>query len=219
MTQIGCPRGAFIPVIVTRPHPSYATNTAVVLAPGRNYDMSRPLLARCAETLAEAGITTVRFDWAYTASGGEASEDNDNELEDLRTALVHARELDGIEHVVLAGKSMGSRVAARAAADEEGVVGLMLLTPALHTENDASAPWPGREALWSVDIPTFIAVGDADPLCCLEELGAVMPRFPQRPRVIVAPGDHGFNCVEDPAQTAVSLNAVANTVATWAADR
>ncbi len=181
------PRGA---VVVAEEHrPDRPARTAVVLAPGRGYHRRLPLHKRIAERLAAAGFLVVRFDWAFTEAGGEASADLSAELEDLATVLERVQAHPWVEHVVVLGKSMGARLAVRRASEDPSIEGVALLTPPVAHEGQPM-PWPGLEALVERQVPCLVVVGDRDPWCTLEDLAAFVDRWPSRPPVVVLPGDH-----------------------------
>jgi predicted alpha/beta-hydrolase family hydrolase len=173
--------------------PAAGNGAAVVLAPGQGYHRGRPILVRSAEALAAAGFVALRFDWAYTAVKGQASEDLSAERDDLEAALAHVRGLEGVTKVVLAGKSLGSLVAlARASEKHDDLAGLVLLTFPMHPPGVPSPRSEGVERLSRVKVPTLVIQGDADPLGDLSLLYALAAEGTGRPRVVVVPGDHGL---------------------------
>lgn len=204
------PRGATVPLLIQ--HAS--RRLAAVIAPGRRYDMRKPLLERCADQLARAGFMAVRFDWAGVKTG-ELSPDLRDEVEDLTAVVAHVREQFGATHVLLVGKSLGAAVVARAAPSINGVIGAGLLTPPMHVMNHPDQPTDWLDPMLDLACPLLIAVGDADPICSLDALVSVLPRFDIPPRVVVVPGDHTFGKLP-PDQGRVSEDAVAAALGAWA---
>jgi len=113
--------------------PEKPNGVAVVIAPGQGYHKDLPLIVESAKALADAGFLAVRFDWAYFTAKGQRSADLKPEMDDLEASIHFARQQEGIEKVVIAGKSLGSMVALnRAAARPDDLAGLALLTFPIH---------------------------------------------------------------------------------------
>jgi predicted alpha/beta-hydrolase family hydrolase len=189
VVKVSTPRGATFEASLHTP--AMANGTAVVLAPGQGYHRELPILKRSAEALAAAGFTALRFDWAYTAAKGNASEDLSAEREDLEAAIARARALPGVTKVVVGGKSLGSVVAfSRALEKSDDLAGLLLLTFPLH--EPGGRPRPGVERFGEAAVPTLVVQGDRDPLGSLMALYDVASQAKHAPRVVVVPGDHSY---------------------------
>lgn len=100
----------------------------VVLAPGAGAGMAHPFLAAVARGLADAGLAVVRLDFPYRTAGKRAPDP----MPVLQAAL---REVAAAAlargPVVLAGKSMGGRVATMVA-DELGAAGVVVFGYPFH---------------------------------------------------------------------------------------
>jgi predicted alpha/beta-hydrolase family hydrolase len=203
--------------------PAKANGTAVVLAPGQGYHRGMPLMVRSAEGLASAGFTALRFDWAYWTAKGKASADLATEAEDLDAAVAHARGLDGVKRVILAGKSLGSLVALRRAAaskDASAYAGVALLTFPVHDPGSPARRRAGVDDLLALATPSLIVTGDRDPLCWLTSLYTLVSEAKHAPSIVVVPGDHGLagpTPVE--AETAENVDLAVRALVLWARRR
>lgn len=201
--------------------PVEPTGTIVVIGPGRGYHKDLPFLKRTAEELQKVGVAALRFDWAYFTAKTKHAPDLSTELEDLEGAIAFAKAVEGVKHVVLAGKSLGSVAAVmRASTKHDDLAALMLLTWPIHRPKQPEAIMPMAQALqkdW--DKPWLIACGDADPYSELKPLYALAGGCTRVPRLVIAPGDHGFNGpkgMEDKATTAANVDFAAHGIARWA---
>lgn len=217
--SIATPRGVTLEGVLHLP--AQPTGVIVVIGAGRGYHMGLPFLVRTAEHLQQVGVAALRFDWAYHTAKGQHSPDLAVELEDLEAALAFARGVEGVRHVVLAGKSLGSVAAVmRASAHADDLAGLMLLTWPIHPPGNAAEPFPaGQEFARSWQKPWLIACGDADPFSDLGALYALAANCAHPPRLVIAPGDHGFNGPrgrEDEAGMQANVDLAARGIARWA---
>jgi predicted alpha/beta-hydrolase family hydrolase len=209
--EIPTPRGAKLKALLDLP--KSPSGTAVALAPGQAYSMEKPILARAAQGLAAAGVTALRFDWAYHTAGKQPSADLANEVEDYRAAIDHVRRLPGIWKVALAGKSLGSHAALRCAAHDPTLAGAALLTFPLHDE-DSDRARPGAHLLREVGIPTLIISGDADPICTMPRLRAFVAKLVRKPEVVIVRGGHGYE-TKDPAETDRNIGEAVDALVKW----
>ncbi len=211
VTAIATPRGARIELLLDRP--AQSNGTAVVLAPGRGYNMRKPLLETCARRLAAARFLAIRFDWAYTTAKGEPSEGFRDEFEDMDAAIAFAGKQPGIRKVLLAGKSMGSVLGlVRAATKPDDLGGLALLTFPVQ-------PGGPSDRLPDVKVPLLVVTGDNDPLGPLAPLYATAARCATPPRIVIVPGDHGFAEGGDAAKEAENVAFAADALVLWARRR
>jgi len=128
------------------------------------------------------------FDYPYMLAGRRSPDRPPVLLEAHRTALAAARA--GREGpVVLAGKSMGSRIGCHLAAEEPAVRALLCL----------GYPLVGRgggvreEALLALRAPVLFVQGSRDPLCPLDRLEEVRRRMTAPSALhVVEGGDHSL---------------------------
>ena len=209
--EIPTPRGVKLKALLDLP--KAPGGTAVVLASGQAYPMDRPILARAAQALAGAGVTALRFDWAYLTAGKKPSPDLAAEVEDFRAAIDHARRLPGIWKVAIAGKSLGGHAALRCARLDPTLAGAALLTFSLHDENSDRLR-PGALVIRDVTIPILIVSGDADPICTMKRLREFLAKLPRKPEVVMVKGGHGYE-TKDARETDQSIGRAAESLVAW----
>lgn len=180
------------------------TGPVVVICPplGFSMIMSHRGLRHLAESAAQAGLPTLRFD--YHGTGDSAGSDHepgrvDAWIASVGHAIDEARRLTGAQDVVLIGVRIGSLLASYAAAARSDVAGLVAWAPVasgraqvreFHAVGQLMSgyePTPG-------DIPegAVVAAGFLFTKESIERLGeldiARLPRAPA-PRVLVVPRD------------------------------
>jgi predicted alpha/beta-hydrolase family hydrolase len=187
--------------------PGDANKTGVVIAHGAANDMNNSLIVAVAEGLANAGYTTLRFNFPYKEKG-KKSPDAESTLI-LTWQSVVSRLLENerfpVDRVVAVGKSMGGRIASQmVAADQMAVEALIFLGYPLHA--------PGRtnklrdSHLYEIKTPMLFFAGTKDPLCNMEKLHEVLQRLPGRYDLeIVDGGDHSFRLPKSSPRTSESV--------------
>ena len=142
---------------------------ALVLCHGRHEGMDTPLVAALARLASEEGLWTLRFNFAFQASGAEPSAEHADEIADLREAIVYARATAGTDAVFVAGRGLGAWATVAAATDET-VAGAILLGLAFEGQPERRI---ALQRLDEFEIPTLILVGfesDRTDLPALQEL-------------------------------------------------
>ncbi len=162
----------------------------LVLAHGRSNTMNVPLVRKLAECAAETGYVALRFNFRYVDARGQASRDLAAEEDDLLGAVRFARKALSSQPIIVAGKSMGARVCARASADPDvaGVIALGYpLHPMFRPEARNPPEWPRLVK------PALFVQGVHDPFCDLARLNEELPRLPQPHELVVIPNaGHSF---------------------------
>jgi predicted alpha/beta-hydrolase family hydrolase len=156
----------------------------VVLAPGAGAGMEHPFLAAVARGLAAAGLLVVRMDFPYRTEG--------RRVPDRLPVLLDAMRAVVRDHVrtpfVLAGKSMGGRVATMLA-DEAGARGVVVFGYPFHPPR---RPLQTRtEHLAALRSPALILQGERDVFGTRAEVAG----YPLSPAIEVhwlADGDHSL---------------------------
>lgn len=165
----------------------------VILAHGAGGAMDTPFLNTVARGLAAEGLRVARFEFPYMRARREQGKNRPpDRVPVLREAWLSAiQELggaNGVDRVVIGGKSMGGRLASMVA-DEAGVRALFCLGYPFHP--------PGNTANLRVEhlehlrTPTLIVQGTRDPFGTREEVEgyALSPAI----RVLwLEDGDHSF---------------------------
>lgn len=225
--QLATPRGARIEVLAEFPAGATGPVAAVVIAPGANYPMRRPLMEATASELLARGVAVWRFDWAYTSRqpAGRPSPRLADELEDLRSVVEKARSDSRVaaDRLFVAGKSLGSGVAWQVLASDPGIRGGVLLTPVCSERNGAAVvsiadenyPGVARERR-----PLLLVAGDSDPLCEPAALYRLAAAAGGPSRVSVIGGNHGFErTVESKDFNARNVQRVGQLVADFIEDQ
>ena len=168
--------------------PAAASGPGILLACGAGAGQDHPFLAGLRRRLAAAGHLTMTFDYPYAAEGRRAPD----RLEVLLECHHAAARLLGEEAggVVLAGKSMGGRVATHLAAAGEACLGVVcygypLLPPGKAVPRDTGH-------LDAVGAPVLFLSGSRDRLAPLDLLTPVVARLPRARLVVIEGADHSF---------------------------
>jgi len=164
------------------------SHTPILLAPGAGAGQAHHFPSGLRRRLAAAGHPTMSFDYPYAAEGRRVPD----RLETLAGCHRAAARLLATEWgaVVLAGKSMGGRVATHLAAEGEpcaGVVcyGYPLLPPGRRVPRDTGH-------LDSIAVPLLFLAGSRDRLAPLDLLRPVVERLPRATLQVLDGGDHSF---------------------------
>jgi hypothetical protein len=174
-----------------------AAPATVLLAHGAGAPMDSPFMAAIASGLAQKGWRVVRFEFPYMArqreTGRRRAPDRLPVLQEAFRQQVHRERTDMPRRpLILAGKSMGGRVASLlvdALADTDGVRGCVCLGYPFHP--------PGRlqqqrsEHLASLRTPTLILQGERDSFGRREEVEGYT-LSPQVQLGWIPSGDHSF---------------------------
>ncbi|HLB22955.1 MAG TPA: alpha/beta fold hydrolase [Dehalococcoidia bacterium] len=155
---------------------------AAVLHPHPQYggDMDNHVVMAVCEALAEAGVTTLRFNFRGTGASEGSYDDGRGEACDARAAIVALRALTSDAPVLLAGYSFGAMVAAAVATDSE-LAGLALISPPLSMAGLPALP---------EKLPVLVMAGDRDAISPAREVLALAS---DQVRAVAVPGaDHGW---------------------------
>lgn len=157
----------------------------IVLAHGAGAPSSSPWMLGWAERLGRLG-RVVGFDYPYMRDGRKRPDRLEKLIDAHRDALRASRR--GKEPVVLAGKSMGSRVGCHLSLTEP-VNALVCLGYPLRATNGALRD----EVLLRLRVPTLFVQGSRDSLCPLDVLESVRARMQATSALhVVQTGDHSL---------------------------
>lgn len=198
-----------------------AGGAVVLLAHGAGLPHDAPFMERVALGLAARGLPTLRFDYPYaTRMAREGRRLPPNRapalLDAHRAALAELRRRFPGRAVVLAGKSLGGRMASLLAADGVECAGCAFLGYPLHP---ARKPERLRvDHFGELTVPCLFLQGDRDPLAGLELLRAYLPRIPGAVTLeVIAGGDHSFELPRRAARAPADVqDELAGTIASWA---
>lgn len=159
----------------------------VLLAHGAGTDQDHPLVAGLREALGAVGLKAISFNYPYTEEGRRRP-DRQQVLMDCHRAIADWARATFGGPLVLAGRSMGGRIATLIAADGHPVDALVLYAYPLHP---AGKPDKLRfDHLPGIEAPMLFFQGSRDPLSRPELFDALV-----RPIATVhdLPGaDHSF---------------------------
>ncbi|CAM9002378.1 unnamed protein product [Rhodiola kirilowii] len=177
---------------------SSSTNTTklrpvVVFAHGAGAPSSSEWMIRWRDKLEKSleAVEVITFDYPYLSGGKRRAPPKAEKLIDYHLEVVNEASKKYPDHpLVLAGKSMGSRVSCMVAACEDsGVSAVICLGYPLKGANGKVRD----ETLLQLRTPTMFVQGSKDGLCPLERLEAVRTNMecPNKLHVIEG-GDHSF---------------------------
>jgi len=199
-------------------HPATAEDNyrqGVILAHGAANDMNHPLLVFLAEKLAEEGFTTLRFNFLYKDKGKKAPDSQAILVKTWQSVYnfftkesQHQHFQHKIDKVIIAGKSMGGRVASQMVADELiNPDALIFLGYPLHA--------PGKKEklrdshLYGITTPMLFFVGTRDPFCDLMLLNRVLGKLKSPWDLgIIEGGDHSFKLPEADSKKTKNINSM-----------
>jgi predicted alpha/beta-hydrolase family hydrolase len=191
--------------------PSGGGRTAVLLAHGAGAPQDHPFMTSLRKGLAGAGVATMTFDYPYAEAGRRVPDRLPVLLECHRAAVSRLR--DYTDRIVLAGKSMGGRVASHLAAEGEPCAALVfygypLVAPSRGTVRST-------DHLETIPAPMLFLTGSRDRLAPLDVLRPTVARIRRATLEVVDEGDHSFNV---PKRTGLSpAEVMADLVARTAA--
>ena len=187
---------------------------ALVFAPGAGADIRHDFMAHVARALARSGLLVQRFNFPY-AEKGRRSPDHQAALESTYRAAAAALKATTEAPVLLAGKSMGGRIASHLVANGYDCDGLILFGYPLHP--------PGKperirdDHLSGIATPTLFIEGSRDPFCRLDTLARVRARIPSSELAVIDDGDHSFRVRKSAGRsTSDAWDEVADAASQWA---
>jgi predicted alpha/beta-hydrolase family hydrolase len=174
-------------------YPAAAPRAALVLAHGAGAGQRSPFMTATARALAARGITTATFDFPYMRTGRKVPDPAAVLEQAWREAIDSARALDtfGGLPLYIGGKSMGGRIASRAAdSNDLPIDGLVFLGYPLHPPGK---PQQRRDAhLPSIMAPMLFVQGTRDAFGTADEIRDLLPRLRRAEIYEIAGGDHSF---------------------------
>jgi predicted alpha/beta-hydrolase family hydrolase len=166
--------------------PSEVTGPAVLLAHGAGAGQQHPFMAGLRTRLAAGGLPAMTFEYPYMSAGRRAPDRAPTLLACHAAAM--ERLLEYTDRVVLAGKSMGGRMATHLAVDHRPAAVVVYGYPLVPIGKAEPRP---TEHLAQVTAPVLFLQGSRDRLAPLELLQPVAEQHGVRLQVI-DDADHGF---------------------------
>lgn len=170
-----------------------STSPVVVFAHGAGAPSSSDWMLRWKDMLKNAlnAVEVVTFDYPYIAGGKKKAPPKAEKLVEFHKDIVKKTTDNYPGHpLILAGKSMGSRVSCMVAAEVDiDVSAVICLGYPLKAMNGAVRD----ETLLQLTIPVMFVQGSKDGLCPLEKLEAVCKKMKIHNEVyVINGGDHSF---------------------------
>jgi hypothetical protein len=170
-----------------RPADAVAT---LVVAPGAGSGFDHPFLVGFTESLNDAGLATLRFNFPYREAGRRLPDRAPKAIDAWRAAMAAAAALSPGRPVWAGGKSFGGRMASMAVAAGMPAAGLVLLGYPLHP--------PGKpeklrdEHLYGIDRPMLFVQGTRDPFGSPDEFAPVVDRIGAATLRLIDGANHSF---------------------------
>ena len=214
--RVALPRGGAVSAgVVLAPDHRPGRTPVVILAPGAGSDRRHPALVRIQAGLADAGWTTVTFDFPYREAGRRVP-DARPVLEACWRAVLDAIRKEprlAPPRVVIGGRSLGGRIASHVAADGASVDGLVFLAFPLHP---AGRPGTERAAhLSRIAVPMLFVQGTRDALADPALLAGVLRDLPRATLHEIVGADHGFRIARRLGDDASVHAAVLAAITAW----
>ncbi len=167
---------------------------ACTLAHGAGAGMTHAFMAAAAQGLAQRGIASLRYQFAYMERGSKRTDAPALAYAVVRAAVATARTLAGDLPLFAGGKSFGGRMTSQAQAAQPlaGVRGIFFIGFPLHP---AGKPSDARAAhLAEVALPMFFLQGTRDELAELALVRPVVERLGERAQLeLLEHADHAFH--------------------------
>lgn len=165
----------------------------LIIAPGNGYHKDLPIITDLAAQITNAGYACLRFNWTPREKGLEDSLYNKIRQENVQQMIDFAMKNSRINPaaIFLAGKSLGSIFAYRAAQKNPEIKGIVLLTPIFPDDAYTDMLYPGLD---KESRPILIVAGDKDPdNANLPVLYRVAGKCTPLINIVIVSGDHGLN--------------------------
>ncbi len=186
--------------------PPNPTGPAVLLAHGAGAGQGHPFVAGLRDRLAGAGHPVLTFDYPYMEAGRRAPDRMPGLLECHLAALERLQSYGW--PVVMAGKSMGGRIASHLASDHSGTLGLVFYGYPLVAPSGGGVR--STEHLERIGRPMLFLAGSGDRLGPLSEIRPLVQRLRRATLEVIEGGDHSFRV---PRRTGVSPDQVLDRLA------
>ena len=172
-------------------HDGGARASALVVAHGAGAGMDHPFIKGFCEELATAGVSALRFNFAYLEAGRKSPGSPKDATVAVVAAVEAATTRTGGRPVFAGGKSYGGRMASMAAAEGMPAAGLVFLGYPLHAPGRSDQP--RDEHLYGLEIPMLFLQGTKDPFADPDVLAGVLRRLGTRATYVPFDGaGHSF---------------------------
>jgi predicted alpha/beta-hydrolase family hydrolase len=171
-----------------------SASAVLVVAHGAGNDMRNRFLEGVAEGLADAGVSSMRFNFPFTEAGRKSPDRAPVLIEAWRAALAEAASNAGGLPLAAGGKSMGGRMASMLAAEDPDAfpaAALVFFGYPLHPPGRPDKP--RVEHLAQIRVPMLFIQGTTDPLASFDMIQVVVHGLGSLARLhVIDGGDHSF---------------------------
>lgn len=164
----------------------------LVLAHGAGAGMDHPFMKSLAESLADHGITTLRYNFAYMENKKGRPDPPAVATKTVEAAMKEAAKRFPKLPLILGGKSFGGRMSSTFVSEKkpEVVRGLAFFGFPLHRPGDPSIE--RAEHLYSIEQPMLFLQGTRDALADLPSLKRVIKKLNKPTLITFENADHSF---------------------------
>jgi uncharacterized protein len=190
------------------------SGVAFVLSHGAGGDMRAKLLASMARGLSERGHFVLRFDFLYRSAGKKVPDRKPRLVDTYRKVVASLPRHGSFDRVVLAGKSMGGRMATHLAGDDGLTGGVVLFGYPLHPPHKRDQL--RDEHLPGVPGPMLFFQGTRDPLCDLSLLRPILTPLPNARLHVIDGADHSLDVLKRSGRTSEDVaTELLDTIEAW----
>ena len=164
----------------------------VTLAHGAGAGMNHPFMVALANSLAETGIATLRFNFPFTENKKGRPDVPAVAQKTIEAAIAKAQQLSPDLPVLVAGKSFGGRMSSQymSTHPESQVKGIIFYGFPLHAAGKPSTDRAGH--LKNVKVPMLFLQGTRDALAQWDLIEAVASSLPEATLIKIEGADHSF---------------------------
>jgi len=164
----------------------------VTLAHGAGAGMNHPFMVALANSLAETGIATLRFNFPFTENKKGRPDVPAVAQKTIEAAIAKAQQLSPDLPVLVAGKSFGGRMSSQymSTHPESQVKGIIFYGFPLHAAGKPSTDRAGH--LKNVKVPMLFLQGTRDALAQWDLIEAVASSLPKATLIKIEGADHSF---------------------------
>ncbi len=197
--------------------PDAALSPGVLLAHGAGVDQDHPAMVRLRDALAARGLPVLTFNYPYADAGRKRPDRQPALMECHRAAAAWFRShVD--EDLVLAGRSMGGRIATLLAAEGEPCAGVVVYAYPLHPVGKPEQLRTGHLA--AIDVPMLFFVGTRDAMARPELVAQWLRPLPTVTVESVEEADHSFRVPKRTGRTHEEvIESLAARTVEWLTDR
>jgi predicted alpha/beta-hydrolase family hydrolase len=164
----------------------------VALAHGAGAGMNHPFMVALANSLAETGIATLRFNFPFAENKKGRPDVPAVAQKTVEAAIAKAQQLSPDLPVLVAGKSFGGRMSSQymSTHPESQVKGIIFYGFPLHAAGKPSTDRAGH--LKNVKVPMLFLQGTRDALAQWDLIEAVASSLPKATLIKIEGADHSF---------------------------